>query len=58
MIFYLIQALVDAGIREIIVVTGGQNAGDFLRLRATGKDFGLHRIHHTYPEGEGDIADA
>ena len=58
MIFYPIQTLVDAGIREIIVVTGGQNAGDFLRLLSNGKDFGLHRIHYTYQEGDGGIADA
>jgi glucose-1-phosphate thymidylyltransferase len=58
MIFYPIQTLVDAGIREIIVVTGGQNSGDFLRLLANGKDFGLHRIHYTYQEGERGIADA
>lgn len=58
MIFYPIQTLVDADIREIIVVTGGQNAGDFLRLLANGKDFDLKRIHYTYQEGEGGIADA
>jgi glucose-1-phosphate thymidylyltransferase len=58
MIFYPIQTLVDADIREIIVVTGGQNSGDFLRLLANGKDFNLHRIHYTYQEGEGGIADA
>jgi glucose-1-phosphate thymidylyltransferase len=58
MIFYPIQTLVDADIREIIVVTGGHNAGDFLRLLSNGKDFGLHRIHYTYQEGEGGIADA
>jgi glucose-1-phosphate thymidylyltransferase len=58
MIFYPIQTLVDAGIREIIVVTGGQNAGDFLRLLSNGHDFGLQRIHYTYQEGEGGIADA
>src|ERR1700681_2162514 len=58
MIFYPIQTLVDAGIREIIVVTGGQNSGDFLRLLSSGKEFGLHRIHYTYQEGEGGIADA
>jgi len=58
MIYYPIQTLVDAGIRDIIVVTGGQNSGDFLRLLANGKDFDLHRIHYTYQEGEGGIADA
>ena len=58
MIFYPIQILVDAGIRDIIIVTGGQNSGDFLRLLSNGKDFNLHRIHYTYQEGEGGIADA
>ncbi len=58
MIYYPIQTLVDAGIREIIVVTGGQNSGDFLRLLSNGKNFGLNRIHYTYQEGEGGIADA
>jgi glucose-1-phosphate thymidylyltransferase len=58
MIFYPIQTLVDAGIRDIIVVTGGQNSGDFLRLLSNGKDFDLRRIHYTYQEGEGGIADA
>jgi glucose-1-phosphate thymidylyltransferase len=58
MIFYPMQTLVDAGICEIIVVTGGQNAGDFLRLLSNGHDFGLKRIHYTYQEGEGGIADA
>ncbi len=58
MVFYPIQTLVDAGIRDIIVVTGGQNSGDFLRLLSNGKDFNLDRIHYTYQEGEGGIADA
>ena len=58
MIFYPIQTLVDAGIRDVIVVTGGQNSGDFLRLLSNGKDFGLNHIHYTYQEGEGGIADA
>jgi glucose-1-phosphate thymidylyltransferase len=58
MVFYPIQTLVDAGIKDIIVVTGGHNSGDFLRLLSNGKDFDLHRIHYTYQEGEGGIADA
>ncbi len=58
MVFYPIQTMVDAGIRDIIVVTGGQNSGEFLRLLSNGKDFDLHRIHYTYQEGEGGIADA
>ena len=58
MIFYPLQALVNAGIREILLVTGGQGAGDFLRLLSNGKDFGLQHINYTYQEGEGGIADA
>jgi glucose-1-phosphate thymidylyltransferase len=58
MIYYPIQTLVDAGIRDVIVVTGGHNTGDFLRLLSNGRDFDLHRIHYTYQEGEGGIADA
>lgn len=58
MIYYPIQTLVDAGIRDILVVTGGKNAGDFLRLLANGKNFGLKHIGYTYQEGEGGIADA
>jgi glucose-1-phosphate thymidylyltransferase len=58
MIYYPIQTLVDAGIRDILIVTGGKNAGDFLRLLANGKHFGLTHIDYTYQEGEGGIADA
>jgi glucose-1-phosphate thymidylyltransferase len=58
MIYYPIQTLVDAGIADIMIVTGGRNSGDFLRLLANGKDFGLKHIAYTYQEGEGGIADA
>jgi glucose-1-phosphate thymidylyltransferase len=58
MIFYPIQTLVEAGIREILVVTGGRNSGDFLRLLANGREFGLKHLDYTYQEGEGGIADA
>jgi glucose-1-phosphate thymidylyltransferase len=58
MIYYPIQTLVDAGITDIMIVTGGRNSGDFLRLLANGKQFGLKHIHYTYQEGEGGIADA
>jgi len=58
MVYYPIQTLVDAGIEDILLVTGGRNAGDFLRLLANGKEFGLKRIHYAYQEGEGGIADA
>jgi glucose-1-phosphate thymidylyltransferase len=58
MIYYPIQSLVDAGIRDLMVVTGGRNSGDFLRLLANGKEFGLKHINYTYQEGEGGIAEA
>jgi glucose-1-phosphate thymidylyltransferase len=58
MVFYPIQALVNAGITDILLVTGGQNAGEFLRLLGNGKPFGLKHINYTYQEGEGGIADA
>ncbi len=58
MIYYPIQTLVDAGIRDILIVTGGRNAGDFLRLLANGREFGLTHLDFTYQEGEGGIAEA
>ncbi len=58
MIYYPIQTLVDAGIEDILLVTGGRNSGDFLRLLANGKEFGLKHFNYTYQEGEGGIADA
>ncbi len=58
MIYYPLQTLVDAGIRDILLVTGGRNSGDFLRLLANGKEFGLKHLNYTYQEGEGGIADA
>lgn len=58
MIFYPIQTLVDAGVRDIMIVTGGNNAGEFLRLLGNGEDFGLGQMHYTYQKTEGGIADA
>ena len=58
MIYYPIQTLVDAGVSDIMVVTGGKNSGDFLRLLANGREFGLKHIAYTYQEGEGGIAEA
>lgn len=58
MIYYPIQMLVDAGVRDIMIVTGGRNAGDFLRLIGNGREFGVSGIHYTYQEGEGGIAEA
>jgi glucose-1-phosphate thymidylyltransferase len=58
MVYYPIQTLVNAGITEILLVTGGKNAGDFLRLLGNGRDFGLKHLNYTYQEGEGGIAEA
>ncbi len=58
MIYYPIQCLVNASIEEIMIVTGGNDAGDFLRLLGNGHEFGLQDLHYTYQEGEGGIADA
>ena len=58
MIFYPLQTLVAAGIRDILIVTGGNNAGDFLRLIGNGSAFGLKHVNYTYQKGEGGIAEA
>src|SRR3984893_1878060 len=58
MVYFPIQTLVNAGIQEILLVTGGKNAGDFLSLLGNGKEFGLKHLNYTYQEGEGGIAEA
>ncbi len=58
MIHYPIQCLINAGIDDILIVTGGKHAGDFLELLGNGQDFGLKDLNYTYQEGEGGIADA
>src|SRR2546421_5648919 len=58
MIYYPIQTLVNAGITDIMIVTGGNSAGDFLKLLGNGKAFGLRHLNYTYQEGEGGIAAA
>jgi len=58
MIYYPIQTLVNAGIIDIMIVTGGNSAGDFLKLLGNGKAFGLKHLNYTYQEGEGGIAAA
>jgi glucose-1-phosphate thymidylyltransferase len=58
MIYYPIQLLINAGVDDILIVTGGNNAGDFLKLLGNGKEFGLKHINYTYQEGEGGIAEA
>ncbi|MBI4057781.1 NTP transferase domain-containing protein [Candidatus Microgenomates bacterium] len=58
MIFYPIQTLVNAGIKEIMVVTGGPHAGDFMRVLKNGEELGLKHLEYAYQEGEGGIAEA
>jgi glucose-1-phosphate thymidylyltransferase len=58
MIYYPLETLCKAGISQIMIVTGGNSAGDFLRLLGNGRDFGLQHLNYTYQEGEGGIADA
>ena len=58
MVYYPIQTLVEAGIRDIQIVTGGNNAGDFLRLLGNGEAFGLTHLNYAYQRGEGGIAEA
>ena len=58
MIYYPIKTLINAGIEDIMIVTGGNSAGDFLKLLGNGKEFGLKHLNYAYQEGEGGIADA
>jgi len=58
MIYYPIETLVEAGIYDIMIVTGGESAGDFLKLLGNGKEFGLRHLDYTYQDGERGIADA
>lgn len=58
MVFHPIEKLVEAGIEDIMVVTGGHHAGEFLRLLGNGREFGLKHLNYTYQEGEGGIAEA
>src|SRR5438093_1336012 len=58
MIYYPIQTLINIGAKDILLVTGGRRAGDFLRLLGNGREFGLKHIHYTYQEEEGGIAEA
>jgi glucose-1-phosphate thymidylyltransferase len=58
MIHYPLEKLIDAGITDILIVTGGQHAGEFLRLLGNGREFGLRHLNYTYQEGEGGIAAA
>lgn len=58
MVFYPIKTLVSAGIGEIMLVTGGPHAGDFMRVLKNGKELGVNHLEYAYQEGEGGIAHA
>lgn len=58
MIYYPLECMAKAGIEEVMLVTGGNNAGDFIRLCGTGREFGLKNLNYTYQEGAGGIAQA
>ncbi len=58
MVFYPLETLISSGIEDILLVTGGNNAGDFLRLLGNGSEFGLRHLNYTYQQGEGGIAEA
>ena len=58
MIYYPLECLIQGGIEDIMIVTGGNHAGDFLRLLKNGREFGLKHLNYTYQEGEGGIAEA
>jgi glucose-1-phosphate thymidylyltransferase len=58
MVYYPLQSLIEAGVTDILIVTGGESAGDFLKLLGNGKEFGLKHLNYTYQEGHGGIAEA
>jgi glucose-1-phosphate thymidylyltransferase len=58
MVYYPIQCLLNAGIDDVLVVTGGEHAGDFLKLLKNGQDLGVRHLEYAYQEGNGGIADA
>ena len=58
MVYYPLQTLVNAGIKDVMIVTGGPHAGDFIRVLKNGEDLGLNKLNYGYQEGEGGIADA
>jgi glucose-1-phosphate thymidylyltransferase len=58
MISYAIEALVSAGVGEIMLVTGGTHAGEFLRLLGSGTEYGIERLSYAYQEKAGGIAEA
>jgi glucose-1-phosphate thymidylyltransferase len=58
MVTYAVEALVSAGVTELMLVTGGTHAGEFFRLLGDGHEHGIERLFYAYQEGEGGIAEA
>src|ERR1700740_3380819 len=58
MIYYPIECMAKAGIEEVMLVTGGNNARDLIRLLGNGHDFGLKSLSYAYQDGAGGIAQA
>lgn len=58
MVLYPLRCLVNAGVDNVLIITGGSSAGDFMRLMGNGREFGLRSLTYAYQEGEGGIADA
>jgi glucose-1-phosphate thymidylyltransferase len=58
MVTYAVEALVGAGVKELLLVTGGTHAGEFFRLLGDGHEYGIERLSYAYQEREGGIADA
>jgi len=58
MVEYPIKTLVDSGIRDIIIVCGGKNPGQFIELLGSGKSRGIDNLYYTYQQGNGGIAEA
>jgi glucose-1-phosphate thymidylyltransferase len=58
MVIYAVEALIEAGVTELMLVTGGTHAGEFFRLLGDGHEHGIERLFYAYQEGEGGIAEA
>jgi glucose-1-phosphate thymidylyltransferase len=58
MVTYAVEALVGAGVKELLLVTGGTHAGEFFRLLGDGHEYGIERLSYAYQEREGGIAEA
>jgi len=55
MIYYPLEILVNAGIKDVLIITGGNSPGDFLKLLGNGKKFGLKELHYTYQKAREEL---